>query len=127
MCGSNEQKRTSIKGETWSRGTNSRLPFDVRLFTVPYFFVRSFRYTVSYRHGYLEFQMYRGGGRWGLWLGGGGGEKGEKNRKKKIEKYFSRFLPNRPRPLGSFDTHARWVARNAKLSISMILRKNSGL
>ena len=24
------------------------------------------------------------------------------------EKYFSRFLPNRPRPLSSFDTHARW-------------------
>ena len=22
--------------------------------------------------------------------------------------YFSRFLPNRPRPLSSFDTHARW-------------------
>ena len=30
-------------------------------------------------------------------------------------------------PLGSFDTHARWVARNAKLSISMILRKNRRL
>ena len=28
-----------------------------RLFTVPYFFVRSFRYTASYRHGYLDFQM----------------------------------------------------------------------
>ena len=41
--------------------------------------------------------------------------------------YFSRFLPNRPRPLGSFDTHARWVARNANLSISMILRENRGL
>ena len=26
-----------------------------------------------------------------------------------------------PAPLGSFDTRARWVARNAKLSISMIL------
>ena len=37
-----------------------------RLFTVPYFFVRSFRYTASYRHGYLDFQMYRGGGRRGL-------------------------------------------------------------
>ena len=36
---------------------------------------------------------------------------------------FSRFLPNRPRPLSSFDTHARWAARKAKLSISMILRK----
>ena len=22
--------------------------------------------------------------------------------------YFSRFLPNHPRPLSSFDTHARW-------------------
>ena len=30
---------------------------------------------------------------------------------------FSRFFPKRPRPLGSFDTHARWV----------ILRKNRGL
>ena len=37
-----------------------------RLFTVPYFFVRSFRHTASYRHGYLDFQMYRGGGRRGL-------------------------------------------------------------
>ena len=34
-----------------------------RLFTVPYFFVRSFRYTASYRHSYLVFQMYLGGGR----------------------------------------------------------------
>ena len=41
--------------------------------------------------------------------------------------YFSRFLPNRPRPLGSFDTHARWVARNANVSISKILRENRGL
>ena len=50
-----------------------------RLFTVPYFFVRSFRYTASsYRNGYLDFKMYRGGGRRGLWLGGEGG-KGEKN------------------------------------------------
>ena len=32
-----------------SRGwTNTR---GLRLFTVPYFFVRSFRYTASYRHG----------------------------------------------------------------------------
>ena len=37
-----------------------------RLFTVPYFFVKSFRYTASYRHGYRDFQMYRGGGRRGL-------------------------------------------------------------
>ena len=34
-----------------------------RLFTVPYFFVRSFRYNASYRHGYLIIQMYREGGR----------------------------------------------------------------
>ena len=27
---------------------------------------------------------------------------------RKIKIYFSRFLPNRPRPLSSFDTHARW-------------------
>ena len=37
-----------------------------RLFTAPFFFVWSFRYTASYRHGYLDFQMYRGGGRRGL-------------------------------------------------------------
>ena len=35
----------------------------VRLFTVPNVFVRSFRYTASYRHGYLDFQMCRGDGR----------------------------------------------------------------
>ena len=29
-----------------------------RLFTVPYFFVRSFRYTASYHHEYLDFQIY---------------------------------------------------------------------
>ena len=29
----------------------------------PIFFVRSFRYTASYRHSYLVIQMYRGGGR----------------------------------------------------------------
>ena len=40
--------------------------------------------------------------------------------------YFSRFLPNRPRPLSSFDT-CKMAARNAKRSISMILQKNRGL
>ena len=30
MCRNNEQQTTS-KGETWSRGTNSRLPFDVNV------------------------------------------------------------------------------------------------
>ena len=30
MCRNNEQSTTS-KGETWSRGTNSRLPFDVNV------------------------------------------------------------------------------------------------
>ena len=40
------------------------------MFTVAYFFVRSFRYTASYGHGYLDFQMYRGGEpRLGLGLG----------------------------------------------------------
>ena len=34
------------------------LLFKPRLFTVPYFFVRSFRYTASYRHEYLDFQIY---------------------------------------------------------------------
>ena len=37
--------------------------FWLRLFTFPYFFMR---YTASYRHRYLDFQMYRGGGRRGL-------------------------------------------------------------
>ena len=32
------------------------------LFTVLYIFLRSFRYTASYRHGYLDFEMYGGGG-----------------------------------------------------------------
>ena len=51
--------------------------FWLRLFTVPYFFMRYtasyrhryldfVRYTASYRHRYLDFQMYRGGGRRGL-------------------------------------------------------------
>ena len=64
----------------------------------------------------LIFKCIEGAGVGDYSSGGGGSEKN-----------FSRFLPNRPRPLGSFDTHARWVARNAKLSISMILRKNRGL
>ena len=51
-----------------------------KLFTVPYFFARSFRYTASYRHGYLDFQMYREAG---------------------VGDYSSS-------PLSSFDTHARW-------------------
>ena len=33
-----------------------------RLFTVPYFLVRSCRCIASYRHGYLDFQMYQWGG-----------------------------------------------------------------
>jgi len=47
-------------------GGHVEVLFDRRLFTVPCFFARSFRYTASYRHGYLDFQMYRGGGRQGL-------------------------------------------------------------
>ena len=39
-----------------------------RLFKVPYFLVRSFRYTASYRHSYLVIQMYRGGGRPELYI-----------------------------------------------------------
>ena len=42
-----------------------------RLFAVPNFFVRSFRYTASYRHGYLAFEMYPGGGRRDYSSGGG--------------------------------------------------------
>ena len=39
------------------------IPYNTsRLFTAPYFFVRSFRYTASYRHSYLVIQMYRGQG-----------------------------------------------------------------
>ena len=38
----------------------------VRLFTVPYFFVRSSRYSGSFNDSHLGFQMYRGGGRRGL-------------------------------------------------------------
>ena len=37
-----------------------------RLFTVPFFFVSSCRYTASYRHRYLDFQMHLGRGRRGL-------------------------------------------------------------
>ena len=56
----------------------------IRLFTVPYFFVRSFRYTASYRHGYLDFQMCEGAG------------------------IFLASSQTAPCPLSSFDTHARW-------------------
>ena len=55
------------------------------------------RLTVN--DGHLDFQMYRGGGGGDYSSSGGWGGR---------EKYFSRFLPNRPRPLSSFDTHARW-------------------
>ena len=54
---------TSVPSSKYYRGTQreySSKPLKhsiVRLFTVPYFFVRSFRYTASYRHGYLDFQM----------------------------------------------------------------------
>ena len=37
---------------------NVKSPLLIRLYTVPYFFVRSLRYTASYRHGYLDFKMY---------------------------------------------------------------------
>ena len=44
-----------------------------RLFAVPYFFVRSFRYTTSYRHGYLDFQITEGSGVGDYSYGGEGG------------------------------------------------------
>ena len=94
--------------------------WNIRLFTVPYFFVRSFRYTASYRHGYLDFQMFRGDGRWGIAQGGGGG--GEKN----IFLASSQTAP--ARPLSSFDPHARWQPVTlTKRPIWTILRKNRGL
>ena len=37
-----------------------------RLFTVAYFFVRSFRYTASYRHSILFFKCTEGGGGGGV-------------------------------------------------------------
>ena len=100
-----EKKGRSLWAKTHHRKLIKNLlsQSNLRLFTVPYFLVRSFRYTASYRHGYLDFGMYRGGGHRGYSSGGwGGGGESKKNR------YFSCFLPNRPRPLSSFDTHARW-------------------
>ena len=46
---------------------------------------------------------------------GGGGRVGGRGARK-IE---FRILPNRPRPLGSLDTHARWVARKAKPALDL--------
>ena len=70
-CEMNARNVRQIYLITYSMVDTERFP--TRLFTVPYFFVRSFRYTASsYRNGYLDFKMYRGGGRWGLWLGAGG-------------------------------------------------------
>ena len=42
--------------------------------------MRSFRYTTSYRYGYLDFQLYRGAGVGDYSSEGGGGGRGEKNR-----------------------------------------------
>ena len=44
-----------------------------RLFTVPYFFERSFRYTASYRQGFLDFQKLPRGRASGIIARGGGG------------------------------------------------------
>ena len=52
------------------RSANAKYQFYLfsisRLFAVPYFLARSFRYTASYCHGYLDFQIYQGDGRRGL-------------------------------------------------------------
>ena len=72
-----------------------------RLFTVPYFFswdrLDIPRLTVT---AILFFKCTEGAGVRNYSSGGYGA--------RKIKIYFSRFLPNRPRPLSSFDTHARW-------------------
>ena len=44
-----------------------------RLFTVPYFFERSFRYTASYPQGFLDFQNLPRGRASGIIARGGGG------------------------------------------------------
>ena len=44
-------KKVPDAGLSWKRSWN----VGSRLFTVPYFFVRSFRHTMSYRHDYLDF------------------------------------------------------------------------
>ena len=63
----------------------------------------SFRYTTSYRHGYLDFQRYRGGGRRGLQLGGGGGGRGEKNRETVITSPSARVHGTRVPATQAFD------------------------
>ena len=107
----------------WECTCNTKCAFKLfgRLFTVPYFFVRSFRYTcsASYRQWRPSWFSNEPRGRASRLIALVGGGEGEK--------YFSRFLPNRPRPLSSFDTHTRSTARNAKRSISTILWKNRGL
>ena len=62
--------------------------------------VRTFRCSASYRQWRPSWfsNVPRGRASGIIALVGGGGR----------EKYFSRFLPNRPRPLSSFDNHARW-------------------
>ena len=63
-----------------------------RLFTVPYFFVRSFRYTASYWFSNVP----RGRASGIIDLVGGGDEK------------FFASSQTASRPLSSFDTHPRW-------------------
>ena len=88
-----------------------------RLITVPNFFVRSLRYTASYRHGYLD--LIEGTGVGDYSSSGGRGR----------EKYnFSRFLPNRrARPLSSFNTHARWQPVTQSARSRWSYGKNRGL
>ena len=83
----------------WECSCDTKCAFKLfgRLFTVPCVA----RLTVN--DGHLDFQMRQRFSNASkasgiIALVGGGGR----------EKYFSRFLPNRPRPLSSFDNHARW-------------------
>ena len=73
-----------------------------RLFTVPnFFFDRRDIARLTVNGGHLDFQMKRGGGRWGLWLQGEGGRE-----KQRVPLFFK--LPPKPSPLPKSGTHARW-------------------
>ena len=71
-----------------------------RLFTVPYFSVRSSR-SSTLRCGQPSWMSVKEN------LRGGGDLEGSK--KSRRTPYFSHFLPNRPPPLSSFNTRTRWL------------------